>query len=145
MVASCRGLLLRAWVETTVFLTKSRWLLITAWDRGDCSSQDSGQSLPAERPKCVENKNPEEMKYSSSDLRWGHMLAVYIKHSFTHSLEFRVCLMNFPYTLEFFTVAFTTAICCANKTWQVTCTCYTSTWTKTKKTSNPYSLDRGVC
>ena len=48
------------------------------------------------------------------------MRAVYIKHSFTRSLEFRFCLMNFPYTLEFFAVAFITAICCANKAWQVT-------------------------
>ena len=55
------------------------------------------------------------------------MLAVYVKHSFTHTLEFRFCFMNFPYTLEFFAVAFTTAICCSNKTWQVTCACYTST------------------
>ena len=73
------------------------------------------------------------------------MLAVYIKHSFTHTLESRFCFMNFPCTLEVFAVAFTTAICCSNTTWQLTCACYTSTWTKTKKTSNPYSLERGVC
>ena len=54
------------------------------------------------------------------------MLAVYIKHSFT-PLESRFCFMNFPYTLEFFAVAFTTAICCPNMTWQLTFACYTST------------------
>ena len=44
--------------------------------------------------KLFKKEEEEEKKYSTPHLRQGHMLAVYVKHSFTHTLE-----SAFPRTL----------------------------------------------
>ena len=144
----------------------SRWLLITAWDRGDGSSQDSGQSLSEGYPQVIPRNDPNALRKKTKKQKKpektrrnkiffirlkmrSHACCLYQTFLYAYSrVRLPACLISFPDTLEFFAVAFTTAVCFSNKTWQVTCACYTPTWTKTNKTSNPYLLHwtvHGVC
>ena len=74
------------------------------------------------------------------------MLAIYIKHSFTHTLESRFCFMNFPYTLEFFAVAFSYYRNLLFEYDMATNLCLLCVdLNENKEDIESISLDRGVC